>query len=396
MTHRQMTRLELKNTALLAAIFACRMLGLFMVLPVLGLYLDVIPGATPFTLGLAAGIYGFTQAVCQLPFGALSDKLGRKPIIFVGLLIFILGSLIAAFSHSIGGLIIGRAIQGAGAIGAPVLAFIADLTRTSVRTRAMAGIGVSIGCTFMVAFLVGPRLEAALGLHSLFVITAALGVMGIGLLYCVTPEAVLVKPHPNAKSGGIYTLVRNSPYLVRLNINIFVLHAVLTACFLVIPHQIQNIAGLVTGDSWQYYLPVLLLSVLCIAPWLRKTENISVQIKHMKAAWLAIGCGIISLFSATGVGFLFGGGILFFAAFNLLESILPALISRVAPLHSKGLAMGLYSCSQFLGMFVGGLLGGSLWQFFGPWGVGGGCLLLTIWAWLTLMNQRSNEQWLEA
>lgn len=388
----EMTFSEVKSTAILALIFASRMLGLFMVIPILALYTGVIAGATPILIGVAAGIYGLTQALFQIPCGLLSDRLGRKPVIAGGLLLFIIGSLVAAFCHSIEGLILGRALQGVGAVGSAILALVADTTREQVRTRAMALIGISIGFTFVLAFLLGPLLDAYIGLSGIFLLTALLASAGVLLLCKIPSEA---KPVSTVLPGQFRALIRHSD-LWRLNLNIFILHAVLTASFLVFPHKIQEVTGLASQQVWRFYLPVLVASVILMSPLLRYADKPKWQKKLMKAAMLGLGMAVLLLLSATSQQIFFAAATLFFIAFNFLEASLPALVSRMVPRESKGGALGVYSFSQFLGMFVGGMLGGCIQQWMGPWGIGISCLILVVIGCLTLSTKMRNEIWQEA
>lgn len=387
----KMTLSEIKSTAVLALIFASRMLGLFMVIPVLALYTGILPGATAATIGVAAGIYGLTQALFQIPCGLLSDYFGRKPVIMAGLIIFIIGSLIAAFSSSITGLIVGRAIQGIGAVGSAILALVADTTRETVRTRAMALIGVSIGFTFILAFLLGPLLNAHIGLSGIFGLTAVMGIGGIFLLMRVNASQ---KSTPLSVKGQLQTLLQHRD-LWRLNLNIFILHAVLTAVFLIFPHKIQEVTALEPHAVWRFYLPVLVASVILVAPLVRYADKPYWQKRLMSAALIGLGLSVLLLMSGHYWTFLCAAT-LFFLAFNFLEASLPALVSRVVPKESKGAALGAYSFSQFLGMFAGGILGGCLQQWIGPWAIHVGCLLLIVIGWLTLSIKVRNEIWQEA
>ncbi|MFI4938465.1 MAG: MFS transporter [Candidatus Berkiellales bacterium] len=376
-----MTGAEIKNSLILASIFATRMLGLFMVLPILPLYVDKIPGATLPLLGLAVGVYGFTQALLQLPIGFLSDYCNRKWVIGGGLLVFAFGSMIAAYSDSIWGLIVGRAVQGAGAIGSPVLALVGDVTREQVRTRAMALIGISIGLTFVLAILLGPLLESITGLSGIFTITAVMATFGIALLFFLKTEAFSQKP---AAFGEQLRCLFKPRDLWALNANIFVLHAMFTASFLVLPIKIQEITFLFSNQVWKFYLPVLGLSLLLVIPALRYADEPHWQSKLMKIAMVGLGLSILAFLFVWQLSTLVMAVTLFFVAFNFLEASLPALVSRIAPVASKGAAMGVYSCSQFLGIFSGGVLGGYLLQIGGHWAIGVGCLLLSAIGWLML------------
>ncbi len=380
---------ELKSTIILSLIFASRLLGLFMVLPVLALYAAKIPDATPLLIGMAAGIYGLTQALFQLPCGMLSDKWGRKPIIMAGLVIFIIGSLLAAFSSSIWGLIIGRAIQGMGAIGSPILALVADVTREQVRTRAMAIIGISIGFTFVAAIVLGPIVDAAIGLSGIFMLTAVLALSGILLFSCLGPI-----PKQSIALKNPFSLLIKQSQLWTLNLAIFILHAVLTATFLALPSHIEEVTLLETSQVWRFYLPVLAVSVIMLTPLLRLADDPKWQNSLMKSAFIGLGFASVMLISTQNKGCLYALATLFFLTFNYLEASLPAMVSRVVPKTSKGSALGVYSFSQFLGMFAGGLFGGCLQQWVGPWGIGLSCLLLTILGSM-MLAKRGHETWQE-
>ncbi len=381
---------EIKSTVILALVFASRMLGLFMVLPVLALYAATIPHATPFLIGMAAGIYGLTQALLQLPCGYLSDHFGRKPIIIAGLIVFIVGSLLAAFSSSIWGLVIGRAIQGMGAIGSPILALVADLTRDEVRTRAMAIIGISIGFTFVLAILLGPILDALIGLSGIFLLTAVLAGSGLFLLMLLGPLPKQVKP---ASKGQLHTLLKH-PQMWGLSANIFILHAILTAGFLVFPAHIAEVTDLTSSQVWRFYLPVLVASILLVAPLLRYADKGKWQNSLMKTTLIGLGIASVVFVSTSNTIALYVFATIFFTCFNYLEASLPSMVSRVVPKTSKGAALGVYSFSQFLGMFAGGLCGGALVQWIGPWGIGLSCLLLTMLG-CTFISNKRGQAWQE-
>ncbi len=369
----------------LAGLYATRMLGLFMVLPVLALYADDLAGATPLLVGLALGIYGLTQAVLQIPFGLLSDRLGRKPVIAFGLVLFMLGSLVAAQADTIGVVILGRCLQGSGAVAAAIMALLADQTREQVRTAAMATIGLSIGVAFAVAMVLGPWLAADYGLAGVFWFTAALALLGLGVLWKLVPPAPRRVRHRDVgmdreQLRGI--LARSD--LWRMDLSIFALHLVLMAIFVAVPFRLVN-AGIAEPQHGLVYLGVMLLAFVAMVPLVIVAE----KRRRMKSMCLAAITGItLSLFGLAGLGegtwALFGWLLLFFIAFNLLEATLPSMLSKLAPAGAKGTAMGVYSTSQFLGAFLGGVLGGWLAQQWGLSAVFIGCGLLGL-AWLAAM-----------
>lgn len=361
-----LTRLERRAAFSLAIIYAVRMLGLFMVLPVLALYVDHYPDATPLLIGLTLGIYGLTQALLQIPFGLLSDRWGRKPLIVVGLVLFALGSVVAALADSMLGLIVGRALQGAGAISAAVLALVADLSREEQRSKLMAILGVSIGFSFSLSLLLGPLFNQWLGLQGIFWLSAVLAAVAMAILLLLVPTPARARRHRDVLPvAAQLTRVVQDPELLRLNMGIFVLHLVLAACFVVLPLQLLD-AGLAGAHHWQVYLPALLLGVCGTVPAIIYAER---RRQHKRIFLLAISSLIIALVnfpwamvSIAGALFTLAG---FFCAFNILEANLPSMISRIAPADHKGSALGVYTTAQFLGPFLGGLLGG--WVF-DTWG----------------------------
>lgn len=361
-----MTGSERRAAVGLASIFALRMLGLFLILPVFALHARDMAGATPLLIGLAVGAYGLTQALLQIPFGMLSDRIGRKPVIFGGLVLFAVGSVIAAQADGIGGVILGRVIQGSGAIAAAVMALTADLTREEVRTRAMAGIGISIGMAFALALVLGPVLGDWFGLDGIFWLTAILAVGGMLILALVVPTPERSSVHLDAEpvASQLRGVLANRE-LMRLDIGVLTLHMMMTSLFLVIPLSLDRY-GLDAAHHWWVYLPVLVLSMAAMVPFIIQAEGKG----RMKPVFLG---AVMTLALALAGLYLFDAGLmtlafflfLFFTAFNLLEASLPSLISKIAPAGAKGTAMGAFSTSQFAGAFFGGLLGGWVHQRFG-------------------------------
>ncbi|MGB7257210.1 MAG: MFS transporter [Pseudolabrys sp.] len=366
---------DFRATASLAAVFSVRLLGLFMIYPVFAGYAGNLTGATPYLIGEALGIYGLTQGLLQIPFGLLSDRFGRKLMIVVGLLLFAFGSAIAAMSTSIGGVIVGRALQGAGAVGSVILALVADLTSEENRTKAMALIGISIGASFMVALVAGPIAANFIGVGGIFWLMVALALVGIAITEFVVPSPRRVSVHRDAEAvpALIGSVLRNGE-LLRLDFGIFALHAMLTACFLVVPGMLRATLGVSTGNDWMVYLPVLVVSVAAMVPAIVVAE----KYRRMKGVFVgAVAVLVISqvmlYLSAGNLYALVAALIVFFSAFNVMEASLPSLITKTAPPDAKGTAMGIYSSAQFLGIFAGGIVGG--WVHFK--GGDGGVFVLT-------------------
>jgi MFS family permease len=378
----RMTPVERRATLGLAGIFGLRMLGMFIVLPVLALYAETLPGGRNHTLvGLALGAYGLTQAVLQIPFGWASDRWGRKPVIVAGLVLFALGSFIAAWAPSIAWTIVGRTVQGAGAISAAVIALVADLTRDSVRTRAMAAIGMTIGATFALSLVAGPALTAVIGVPGIFVMTGFLALGAIGVLLKAVPQSEFAaRP---ADTPGQWRRVLADRQLLRLNYGIFALHAALMALFVQVPFMLRD-EGIATGRHWEIYLPVLIGSVLLMAPAMMQADRPgrSKPIFLGGVAVLLAGQAILAAADSS-LAWTVAGLVVFFTAFNLLEAKLPSLISKFAPVDAKGTAVGVYSSVQFFGTFVGAAIGGWLSQHYGSTSVFAFCLLLTV-CWLVV------------
>lgn len=369
-----MTALERRASFSLASIFALRMLGLFLVLPVFALEAARYPGGDdPAKVGLAMGIYGLTQALLQIPFGLASDRLGRKRVIVAGLVVFALGSFLAAAAPDLNWLLAGRALQGAGAISAAVTALLADQTRDEVRTKAMALVGGSIGLMFAVSLVLAPALNARIGLSGLFVLTGVLALAGIVMvLWLVPPEPVL---HKDMARGGLADVLRRGD-LVGLNFGVFVLHAVQLSMWVAVPALLVQ-AGLLKALHWQVYLPAVLASFVVMGGTLFPLERRG----HLRAVLLAA----IALLALVQLGFLgmamaAGGAapslwmlggllLLFFCSFNVLEASQPSLVSRLAHASNRGAALGLYNTSQSLGLFAGGALGGAMLKWGGAQGL---------------------------
>ena len=354
------------------------MLGMFMVLPVLATYGQDLAGATPFLLGLAIGAYGLTQAVLQIPFGMLSDRFGRLPIIYIGLLIFAAGSVVAGMSDSVWGVISGRVLQGAGAISAAVMALLSDLTREQHRTKAMAMIGISIGISFAVAMVVGPLVTRGFGLSGLFWFTAAMALVGMVIIAITVPkpaQQVVTRESGVAKTALAATL--RNPDLLRLDLGIFVLHALLMASFVALPLALVEQGGLPKEEHWWVYLIALFVGFFAMLPFIIYSEK-KRQMKRVfvGAVGVLMGTELFLWLFADSLTLLIIGTLAFFTAFNFLEASLPSLISKVSPAGAKGTAMGVYSTSQFLGAALGGMLGGWLFTVGGASLVFAGCAAL--------------------
>jgi predicted MFS family arabinose efflux permease len=375
-----MNPLERRSVGVLAAIYALRMAGLFLIFPVFSLYAEGLSGQTPALIGVALGVYGLSQALLQIPYGVASDYLGRKPVIVVGLLVFAAGSVLAATSTSIYGVIAGRALQGAGAIAAAVMALVADLTREEQRTKAMAIIGVTIGGSMLLSLVIGPLLNGVIGVPGMFWMTAILALAATLVLWFGVPRPVR-PPQPTRDLAGQFARILRDGRLLRLDAGIFFLHLVITAMFLVLPHALLEHAGLPVNQHWQVYLPVMVAGVLTMIPFViyANRGNRMRQVIIGAVAVLIVSEILLYFFHTAAVPLLLALWI-FFSGFNLLEATLPSLISRLAPPESKGAAIGVYSTSQFLGAFVGGVLGG--WVY-GQAGIGAVFLLaaggLTLW-----------------
>lgn len=381
----QMSDGERRAAVSLALIFSLRMLGLFMILPVFTLHATRYAGFSPTLAGLAIGIYGLTQALLQVPFGMLSDRVGRKPVIFSGLLLFAAGSVVAALSHSIYGVILGRALQGTGAVGSAVLALTADLTREEQRTKAMAMIGGSIGIAFGIGIVAGPVITSWVGLPGLFWATSLLALAGIGVLIFRVPNPVASRFHRDAEPvPDQFMRVLRDTQLLRLDAGIFSLHMILMASFVVMPLVLRDRVGLAPAHHWLVYLGVLVLSIALMVPFVLVAEKRRLLKQVFVASVLVLSAAQVGLFEfdhrLLAVSALL---LVFFTAFNVLEATLPSLVSRLAPPEMKGTAMGVYSTSQFLGAFIGGVSGGWLYGHYSIEAVFGFCAAVAA-VWLVL------------
>ncbi len=358
-----MSRNEIRASTSLASIFALRMLGLFLILPVFSVHAKGLPGGESATLvGLALGIYGLTQSFGQIPFGIASDKYGRKRVIVIGLILFALGSFIAAAADDIVWVIVGRAVQGAGAISAAVTAFIADSTREEHRTKAMAMVGASIGVTFAGSLVLSPLLYQAIGMGGIFALTGILSVLAILVVLYIVPAAPALPPG----RISIREVLANSE-LMRLNYGVFALHVTQMAMFVVMPSALIRFGHLPLGEHWKVYLPVVLASFLLMLPPIfiaeRRGKSKQVFVAAI-ALLLAVQVGMWLVFAQTQLHWIWLVALLlaFFIAFNILEASQPSLVSRIAPPAAKGTALGVYNTLQALGLFCGGALGGWLTQ----------------------------------
>ncbi|MHB8255276.1 MAG: MFS transporter [Acidiferrobacter sp.] len=364
-----------KRTAYsLAAIYTVRMLGLFMILPVFTVYGAELKGHTPLLIGLAIGIYGLTQAICQVPFGMLSDRIGRKAVLLMALTLFISGSIVAALAHSIEGVIIGRALQGAGAMSSTIMALAADLTRDEHRMKIMATIGLSIGVAFSAGLVLGPILNSWIGVAGIFWTTALLGVAAMGIVIWIVPNP---RDHHRHRDTEVvlttFSQVVKNTELLRLDFGIFIMQFVLTANFVVMPILLGKLTGIPVSQSWELYLPVMILAFLVMVPFIVIAEKRRKMRKIFLGAIAVLGIANLTyVYASQSMVAMAFGLLFFFAAFNTLEASLPSLIAKASPPDQKGTAMGVYSTSQFLGIFTGGTLGGVI---YGAWGINGNILV---------------------
>jgi predicted MFS family arabinose efflux permease len=385
-----MTPVERRSVGALAAIYASRMLGMFLLLPVLALYAHTLPDYSPELLGIAMGAYGLTQALLQIPFGRWSDRYGRKPLITLGLLLFVAGSVIGMLAESLVVLAIARGVQGAGAVSASVSALLADLTRAEVRTRAMAVIGISIGASFILALIAAPALDAAIGVPGIFGVMLVMALLGLALLHFAVPAEP--PRHGGAEGRRLSAMLEilGRPQLRPLYFGMFALHSIMTATFLSVPQVLETHLGIAAADHWQVYLGVFVASIAGTLPLVLRSE------RGGRGGWVFVLAVALTGIAQAVLGLdhahlwvVLAALTLFFAVFNFLEARLPALLTQAAPAADRGAALGVFATAQFLGAFFGGAVGGVLLGRFGLAGVFWGCATLAFgWA---LLAGRSGE-----
>ncbi len=381
-----MSPLELRASLALASVFGLRLFGMFVILPVFAIYAETLPGGGNLTLaGIAIGAYGLTQAILQIPFGWLSDRCGRKPVIYGGLMLFAIGSFVAAAAPNIYVVIAGRILQGAGAISAAVMALASDLTREEHRTKSMAMIGSTIGLVFTMSLVAAPWLSQLIGVPGIFALTGVLAIAAMGVVWRIVPAVIEAPTVRDANLLADMKSVLADAQLMRLNWGIFALHAVLMALFIAVPFALRD-AGLPLSQHWKIYLPVMLASFVLMLPavlgahtpgrlkrWFVASVMVLLLVQ-IAMPWLTSSIWAIVLFL-----------LIFFTPFNVLEAMLPSLVARMAPPQLKGAAIGVYSSVQFFGAFVGAAAGGYLYS---RWGIAGivvpGVVLLAIWLILAL------------
>mgnify|MGYP000706360549 CR=1 FL=1 len=362
----RLNKLEKKIALNISRIFAFRMLGLFIILPIFSLYAENLSGSTPFLLGLALGVYGLMAGIMQAPMGMLSDYFGRKKIITIGLILFFLGSVLAGCAHNIYLIILGRGLQGLGAIGSSLMALLADSTRDEVRFKAMSLIGMTIGLTFMAAMIIGPVMASFIGLSGVFYFTAILSLIGLFILWRGIPNVKSVFHKDQEFSFLDLKIIIKNKSLWILNLGVFILHAVLTSTFLVFPILLLKKLGLSLSHQWMVYFPVLIISFGLVIPLIILGEKRRIlKFLMLLAIFILIFIEIVFMHFAFRNDSILGVStalVLFFFAFTLLEAIMPSLVSKIAKPTVRGTAMGLYSSMQFLGIFVGGAVGGYLYS----------------------------------
>lgn len=382
----KMSSLEIKSSIFLALIYALRMLGVFLILPIFAIYAKGLPNIPSlFQIGLALGIYGLTQAIFQIPFGMSSDYFGRKKIIYFGLFLFIIGSLIAGLSSQIEGIIIGRAIQGAGAISAVLTALLSDLTRDEHRTKAMAMIGASIGLTFALSLVISPWLNSLIGVPGIFMLMAIFSFIAVLIIKYLIQEPAEIKKSASLSWQDVGIILRRFD-LNRLNFGIFVLHATQISMFMAVPFYLINQGQLPLDQHWTIYLPVLVLSFICIVPMIIFSERQGkTKQSFLFSILLILFAQFLFVYLSDDIIGIAISLLIYFVGFNYLEASLPSLVSKLAPIDRRGFSLGVYNTSQSLGLFLGGFVGGLIANYFGYQGTFFFCgLLVLIWFILSL------------
>lgn len=374
----QFTPQERKSSMLLALLFSTRMLGLFLLTPIFAVAAQsIVGGNDAMKVGIALGAYGLTQAIMQIPLGIASDKIGRRPIIIGGMLLFIVGGVVSALASSVDGIIVGRILQGLGAVSAAITAWVADATRPEVRTRAMAMVGSAIGLSFAVSLVLSPLVVGQFGLSGLFWAISLLGFVCLLIATFAIPEYPRVEPMVQVKVSEVL----GHKELLRLNYGVFSLHFILMTLFVVVPGILAEVGHLGPGSLWKVYLPVIVVSFGFMVPLVIYTETQKIHKKVLQ--WLVLGLAVVMLFMPFFSHMLWGMVLfllLFFSVFNTLEALQPSLVSRVAPADYKGLAMGFFNTTQSLGVFGGGLVGGLIASTVGvKWALWMGALVALFW-----------------
>jgi len=361
----KLSKRELSTSLALSSVVGLRMFGLFLIMPVFTAYAFHMRGATPFLVGLAIGVYGFAQALLQVPVGLASDRIGRHLTITLGLLVFAAGSALAALAHGIDGIIAGRVLQGMGAVSGASQALAADHSNADNRSKVMGIIGVSIGLAFILAIILSAPLATIAGLPGLFGLTALLAVGAIALLWAVVPRPAQRRAEEAAHGSTVLRMLVK-PQLLVLNASIFMMHVMLTAAFVALPLTLEHETGIALSRQWELYLPVMLVSAVVMGGVLRRVTSVAGSMRLVLTCAVCLGVAAYG-FSQAGRAhaLLWIAAVVFFSAFNLLEASLPSLVSRLAPGHMRGAALGAYATSQFLGAGVGGVLGGVVLQHAG-------------------------------
>ncbi len=353
-----LTKIERRITLTVISLMALRMIGLFLLIPVLPVLAMQFQGATPTLVGLSIGIYGLTQAALQIPLGWLSDRWGRRPVILMGLVMFVVGGVVAALATSIEGIILGRALQGSGAISSVLLALLADVSRPEQRAKLMAAVGISIGASFSLAIVAGPTLTHWLSLTDLFWFTAIAGSLGIALVWLGVPGNMAMQIESTPFAEAMRACVR-VPGLMWLVGSVLLIHLLMTAVFMVFPYQLTHQFDWPLPMHWRIYLPLMIFVLAIVMPCLGWVERKRQHKKLLVSAFGGLTIGIVSfdLLDHHLIGWLLSFALIFIS-FNILEGSLPSLLSRLVPAHLKGSALGLFASSQFIGAFGGGVLAG--------------------------------------